>query len=46
MIQNKVEKLVGGPANQGLASIVLEIDADDNIWAVAVLGPDEVSSIL
>ncbi len=32
-------KVVGGPANQGLASIVLEIDADDNIWAVAVLGP-------
>ena len=34
-------KVVGGPANQGLASIVLEIDADDNIWAVAVLGPDK-----
>jgi Rieske Fe-S protein len=32
-------KVVGGPANQGLASIILEIDADDNIWAVAVLGP-------
>ena len=32
-------KAVGGPANQGLASIILEIDADDNIWAVAVLGP-------
>jgi Rieske Fe-S protein len=32
-------KVVGGPANQGLAQIVLEIDADDNIWAVAVLGP-------
>jgi len=32
-------RVVGGPANQGLASIILEIDADDNIWAVAVLGP-------
>ncbi len=34
-------KSVGGPANQGLASIVLEIDKDDNIWAVAVLGPEK-----
>ena len=34
-------KVLGGPANQGLASIILEIDADDNIWAVAVLGPDK-----
>ncbi|MCF6243471.1 MAG: Rieske 2Fe-2S domain-containing protein [Sulfurovum sp.] len=34
-------KVVGGPANQGLASIVLEIDKDDNIWAVAVLGPNK-----
>jgi len=34
-------KRIGGPANQGLAQIVLEIDADDNIWAVAVLGPDK-----
>ena len=32
-------KVVGGPANEGLASIILEIDAEDNIWAVAVLGP-------
>lgn len=32
-------KVLGGPANQGLASIILEIDAEDNIWAVAVLGP-------
>jgi len=32
-------KAVGGPANEGLASIILEIDAEDNIWAVAVLGP-------
>jgi Rieske Fe-S protein len=34
-------KVVGGPANQGLASIILEIDAEDNIWAVAVLGPNK-----
>jgi len=34
-------KVLGGPANQGLASIILEIDADDNIWAVAVLGPNK-----
>ena len=33
-------KVLGGPANQGLASIVLEIDAEDNIWAVAVVGPN------
>jgi Rieske Fe-S protein len=32
-------KVVGGPAADGLAQIILEIDADDNIWAVAVLGP-------
>ncbi|EIF50255.1 Rieske 2Fe-2S domain-containing protein [Sulfurovum sp. AR] len=32
-------KVVGGPATQGLASIILEVDAEDNIWAVAVLGP-------
>jgi len=32
-------KVVGGPANEGLASIILEVDAEDNIWAVAVLGP-------
>lgn len=34
-------KCVSGPANQGLASIVLEIDKEDNIWAVAVLGPNK-----
>ncbi len=33
-------KVLGGPAKQGLASIVLEVDTDDNIWAVAVLGPN------
>lgn len=32
-------KVVGGPATQGLASIILEVDTEDNIWAVAVLGP-------
>lgn len=32
-------KVVSGPANQGLASIILEIDTEDTIWAVAVLGP-------
>ena len=32
-------KVVGGPAADGLAQIILEIDADDSIWAVAVLGP-------
>lgn len=32
-------KVVGGPANEGLASIILEIDEEDTIWAVAVLGP-------
>jgi len=34
-------KVVGGPASQGLAQIVLEIDKDDHIWAVAVLGPNK-----
>lgn len=34
-------KGVGGPIKQGLPQIVLEVDADDNIWAVAVLGPDK-----
>ncbi len=38
---NQGGKVLGGPANQGLASIILEIDADDNIWAVAVLGPNK-----
>jgi Rieske Fe-S protein len=32
-------KVVGGPAREGLAQIILDIDADDNIWAIAVLGP-------
>jgi len=34
-------KVVGGPAAQAVPAIVLEIDKDDNIWAVAVLGPDK-----
>lgn len=34
-------KVVGGPATQAIPAIVLEIDKDDNIWAVAVLGPDK-----
>jgi Rieske Fe-S protein len=34
-------KSVSGPAKQGLASIVLEIDKDDQLWAVAVLGPNK-----
>jgi arsenite oxidase small subunit len=38
---NQGGKVVGGPAKQGLAQIVLEVDADDNIWAVAVLGPSK-----
>jgi len=33
-------KRLGGPATEALASIVLEVDADDTIWAVGVLGPD------
>jgi len=36
----KVIRPETSPAKQGLSQIVLEIDADDNIWAVAVLGPD------
>lgn len=34
-------KQISGPAEQALASIVIEIDNDDNIWASAVLGPDK-----
>ncbi|MDQ7085213.1 MAG: Rieske 2Fe-2S domain-containing protein [Sulfurovum sp.] len=34
-------KVVGGPATQAVPAIILEIDKDDNIWAVAVLGPDK-----
>ncbi|WP_373000213.1 Rieske 2Fe-2S domain-containing protein [Sulfurimonas sp.] len=34
-------KHIAGPAEQPLASIVIEVDKDDNIWASAVLGPDK-----
>jgi len=34
-------KVVAGPAPQPLASIVLEVDGEDRIWASAVLGPDK-----
>jgi len=34
-------KQIAGPAEEALASIILEIDKDDNIWASAVLGPDK-----
>jgi len=34
-------KVLGGPAPQPLASIVLEHHDDDTLWAVGVLGPDK-----
>ena len=34
-------KQIAGPAEQALASIVIEVDKDDNLWASAVLGPDK-----
>ena len=37
----KGAKRLSGPAAQPLASIVLEVAADDTIWAVGVLGPDK-----
>jgi Rieske Fe-S protein len=36
-------QVLGGPAEQPLASIILEVDADDTIWASAVLGGDKFS---
>jgi Rieske Fe-S protein len=39
-------KVVGGPANEAIPAIVLEIDKEDNIWAVAVLGPDKFQDFL
>lgn len=33
-------KVIAGPATQGLPNIVLEVDSDDTIWAVGVLGPE------
>lgn len=34
-------KHIAGPANEGLAAMVLEVDENDHIWAVGVLGPDK-----
>lgn len=34
-------KVTAGPTTQGLANIVLEVDKDDNIWALGVLGSDK-----
>lgn len=34
-------KQIAGPAEEALASIVLELDDKDQIWAVGVLGPDK-----
>lgn len=34
-------KQIAGPANEALASVVLEVDAKGDIWAVGVLGPDK-----
>ena len=34
-------KRVSGPATEGLTQIVLEVDKDNTIWAVGVLGPSK-----
>ena len=34
-------KQVAGPAEQALASIIIEVAQDDTLWASAVLGPDK-----
>ena len=34
-------KQIAGPAEQALASIVIEVAKDDTLWASAVLGPDK-----
>ncbi len=34
-------KQVAGPANEALASVVLEVDKKGHIWAIGVLGPDQ-----
>ena len=34
-------KQIAGPAEEALAAIIIEIDADDTLWASAVLGPDK-----
>ncbi len=38
---SKGAKRTAGPAVEPLASIVLEVDNQDHIWAVGVLGPDK-----
>lgn len=37
----KGARCTAGPATEPLASVVLEIDENDHIWAVGVLGPDK-----
>ena len=39
-------KRVNGPATEGLTQIVLEIDEEDNIWAVGALGPSKFHDYL
>jgi Rieske Fe-S protein len=39
-------KRVNGPATEGLTQIVLEIDEEDNIWAVGALGPSRFHDYL
>jgi Rieske Fe-S protein len=39
-------KRVSGPATEGLTQIVLEIDADDVLWAVGALGPNRFHDYL
>ena len=39
-------KRVNGPATEGLTQIVLEIDDQDNIWAVGALGPNKFHDYL
>lgn len=34
-------KNIAGPANEALASVVLEVDKKGHVWAVGVLGPDK-----
>lgn len=34
-------KVLAGPASQALSAVVLEVAADDTIWAVGVLGSDK-----
>ena len=39
-------KRVNGPATEGLTQIILEIDEEDNIWAVGALGPSKFHDYL